>query len=422
MTSLIRKPGAAPITLSPQQFRKTEAFKHGGDYRTYLHFLAVHRGRLGTGPPVVDPLAPNPNIAQDAAAAVRAQTAPVIANIQADYARQQKAGASAIAAGGKSLMDAFAQYAPAEKQAYDQATGQMTSLNTALANRLQGVGSGLQGELAQKLAAINAPGAQQQAVAVGTGAIGAGAANAGFASGAANISDLIARGAAARDYGAKLPGIAARIGATNLRDLAAQTESGRAKAVGAIRAQIPGMMATTLGQLRTEELNKAIFRANTDKAQQAETAQTQRTQLQIDAANARAAAANATRVGVANQTSADKAAARAAAADKAAAGKKGASQKAILATRNKAANDAVKYAASLHKIPYMPGVGPDPNYHLPTYTIALQQTIDRLRAQLPNAPAQWLEGVAQRAVTAAGFTPDYFDPAVKNPPKIGRPH
>lgn len=121
----------------------------------------------------------------------------------------------------KALSGELGDIAPRIGQAYNQAVGQGTALENALANRLTGAGEATAGELQQALAASGQ--AVDPALAAAQTAVGVG--NASFAQGSYGLQQLIAQGAASQAYGAKLPGIAALGGLQASRGLQAQAQS-----------------------------------------------------------------------------------------------------------------------------------------------------------------------------------------------------
>lgn len=128
---------------------------------------------------------------------------------------------NAITGYTKELAGALGGIAPQIGQAYGQAFNQGSALENALANRLTGQGQATASDLTQALANAGqstAPGAAAAQTAVGVG-------NASFAQGSAGLQEMLARGAAAQAYGAKLPGIAALSGLQATKGLQAQALS-----------------------------------------------------------------------------------------------------------------------------------------------------------------------------------------------------
>lgn len=157
---------------------------------------------------------------------------------------------NAITGYTKAFAGELGRIAPQIGQAYSQAQGAQSSLDTALANRLQQQGQETAGGLEQALGAagqstLPAALTAQQAVGVG---------NASFAQGSASLSQLLGQGAAAQAYGAKLPGIAALGGLQATKQLQAQGQS---------------MIPDLKNQFLANELQKWISRTGLgmDKAQ-----------------------------------------------------------------------------------------------------------------------------------------------------------
>jgi hypothetical protein len=101
----------------------------------------------------------------------------------------------------------------------------------------------------QRLASAGLPTDQAQRVS----AVGSGAANTSAALGSANLSQLLASGAAQTAYAGKLPGIAALGGLQFAKQNLAQMEQQRSD----LQAKVPGAIQSELGQLQNLEFQKA---------------------------------------------------------------------------------------------------------------------------------------------------------------------
>src|SRR6266487_2079997 len=157
---------------------------------------------------------------------VSAQIGPLIKALNAQFARQNQAGQSAISTGTNQLAQSLAPMARQTHQIYQTAQNQERGDITALANRLNSVGGQVAGQVGQ----------QQQAAGIGSGGIdlnkiGAGASNAGFSMGSSGLAQLISQGAAQENYSAQLPGIARLGGAQKSSNFRQQLESERFKGV-----------------------------------------------------------------------------------------------------------------------------------------------------------------------------------------------
>jgi hypothetical protein len=147
----------------------------------------------------------------------------------------------------KDLAQMMGQYGPAAEAAYGNAQTGQAAVDAALAQTLSGAGNAGQAELAGKLAKIDAdPGTAARINGAAAGAT-QGAASAAAGRGAASLSDLISRGAAAGDYGAKLPGVAGLYGLQATKSAQAQGTTDTANAVSQVEQQLP----TIVNQIRT---------------------------------------------------------------------------------------------------------------------------------------------------------------------------
>jgi hypothetical protein len=122
---------------------------------------------------------------------------------------------------------------------YLAAEQQQAAVDQALANRLSGSGQALQQDLASQLGAAG----QDQAPAGTVGQIGAGASNAGYASGSANLSQLLSQGAAAQQFAGMLP---------NLARLQGQQQRGQ------YRSQLYSELPKLMQDAQDREFQKAV--------------------------------------------------------------------------------------------------------------------------------------------------------------------
>lgn len=224
------------------------------------------RTRVPTAParpvqrPVYNPFAPRSDAELAALAASQAQGiyGPQAAAIQAAIEARSRSGIAAIGGLTNQLGGLWQGVAPATGEIYGKARAEQSQTNTDLANRLGSFGQGLQGELQGKLALQNAPGNVTEQVAGGAGQTAQGVANANYASGSAGMEALLAQGAAAQAYGAKLPGIAGLSGLQSGKQLEAQLNQSLADQLGKAGADQASNQSQIYLHLLDQELNKAV--------------------------------------------------------------------------------------------------------------------------------------------------------------------
>jgi hypothetical protein len=187
---------------------------------------------------------------------VNAQYGPVLANLNADYARQARVGANTIASTTNQLATQLAPEAAHTHDIYAGAQSAQAALDAAIAAKLTGAGASLGQDVSGQLAAAG----QSTAPASNLTALGAGAGAASYGIGSAALSGLIGRGAAAETAAAALPGIARLGGAQRGADFLGQVESGRQKDVSALRSKIPGTLADIQQQQDALEFQKSAAR------------------------------------------------------------------------------------------------------------------------------------------------------------------
>jgi len=193
-------------------------------------------------------LAPTPPkvLRRQVAQSVNAQVAPYLSQIN----RAERQGASQIGVYSDALARQLAGAVDQTRANYGQAEASQAAVNAALANRLSGAGNQLSNDLAGQLAAAGQSTAPSSAV----GAIGSGAANAGFASGSASLSNLLAQGAAAQQYAGQLPNLARMRGLQEQGLFQQQQEKSRAD----ILAKVPGLIDSASKQAQANEFQKAV--------------------------------------------------------------------------------------------------------------------------------------------------------------------
>ena len=126
---------------------------------------------------------------------------PMLSRLAAQRVAAEANARKTSVAHGDALSQALVQSAKPIDESYNRGIVASSTVNDALANRLNAQGGAAQQNLSSQLAQIGA--ADNQAVS----GMYQGASNAGFASGAADLQQLIAERAAGGAYQAKLPGI-----------------------------------------------------------------------------------------------------------------------------------------------------------------------------------------------------------------------
>lgn len=199
----------------------------------------------------ITPAAPVQTVEQQARALLNPAEKSATDAINQRIAAQQ----AAIGSSTQTLADLMGKYAPASRAAYAGAQQGQAAVDAATGQTLAGQGQQGEAELAAKLAQISAdPGTVARltgtAAANTTGATGALAAR-----GSASLSDLIARGASAQDYGAKLPGVAGMYGLQSTKAAQAQGTTDTANAIAQMEAKYPDLVQTIkAGNDRTAQL------------------------------------------------------------------------------------------------------------------------------------------------------------------------
>lgn len=207
---------------------------------------------------VVDPFAPETEdqTRLRARQLVEQELGPILQQIQAAIEARSKSGQAAIQGYTGELGHLWSGIAPATGQYYDTARGQQSQVNSEVANRLGSVGQALGSEIGNKIS--YAPEAVQKDIAGGAATTAQGVANANFTKGSAGLEALIAEGAAAKAYGAQMPGIAGLTGLQSSKQLQAQLNSDLAKQLGDARSQAEGSYSSIYERERDRELQKAI--------------------------------------------------------------------------------------------------------------------------------------------------------------------
>lgn len=166
----------------------------------------------------------------------------------------------AITGYSKDLAGLMGSYGPASKAAYGNAEVGQAAVDAATGGTLAGQGQAGQAELAAKLAAIDADPATAARINATAGANTAGATGALAARGSSSLSDLISRGASARDYGAKLPGVAGLYGLQATKAAQSKATTDTANAVATLEGQYPSLV-TSLKQNQQQQSANETTRA-----------------------------------------------------------------------------------------------------------------------------------------------------------------
>lgn len=281
----------APTTLTRQQFVQTAAAKNpGASYAKYLSFIAKRRGASPTmtmgdngsifeqvpgktpylvkkgaaqnapaGATAPDPLEPLTQAEQDAIVRRTVGTMPtvttpqqqqtqaqglldpVVQRITAAINAQAKSGTQAVQGYTNQLASIFGNAGQGVTNAFAPAEAATAAANSALADRVTGIGNQNSDALASRLASINAPDAVDPAVAaLRQAAVGAG--NASYATGDASLEQMLAQHGNASAYAAKLPDIARLSGVQQVANVQGQAGKDLADQLSPIYAQIPSLV------------------------------------------------------------------------------------------------------------------------------------------------------------------------------------
>lgn len=270
---------AAP--LSKQQWKQR---KDRGDW-SYKQYLRWYKGNVGTRrPPAGDfswlqALTPA-QVMQQAHDYVSSQTTPLINQITNAINQRTRASTASInqqaaldeknaLAAYQSLHDAYAPLAGQSQQRYQAAAGELQGMNNVLADLVKGDANTTAAGIGQQLSAINAPDAAHAAFQQGAAELGKSLGNTSYATGVSSLARLVNEGVAEGNYFGTLPAIATAGGVANansiretaaqaVRDALSQGQTDLADQVGQIRAGVPGMVQQILGDLRSQEIEKAV--------------------------------------------------------------------------------------------------------------------------------------------------------------------
>lgn len=262
----------APITLTKQQFGKTKVGqKPGASYGNYLRYVSAHRASrlaqanadpLGqTSPQDIDARVARltagygtPMTDAQITTSAQSQIDPIIAAITKRVNDQASTASGAISANSQALAKALGQIdygAP-----YAQAKTEQASVDAALQQSLGGAGgTGLAQDLSSRLGQIDDP-----AVAAAAGGLadrGAAIGTTELAHGSANLGDLIASAAAAKEYGVKQPGIARLAGLQDIAGVNRQAVSDIADQTGQVTAELPQIVSALRAEAQNTRSNRS---------------------------------------------------------------------------------------------------------------------------------------------------------------------
>jgi hypothetical protein len=188
---------------------------------------------------------------------VRANERAVVQSI----GQRSKTGQSAIRGYTDALVQALKPYSDKIAGYYGDAEASQATLTDELTRALAGGGEQQGADLAAKLAAINAPGAQTADVAGGAEKVGAGAAGASMGMGTSALARLAGERTANAAYAARQPGIAGLAGLQNASQLELALSREQTDAVRDLRSRVPGMIAERVGRYRDTNFDRALAAA-----------------------------------------------------------------------------------------------------------------------------------------------------------------
>lgn len=268
----------APITLTRQQFLQR---RPGGSYQAYLNYLAAHRparvaqrhAAAQAGAQLMGPFAQQPvptlqdmisqltqasggvlsdqQIQERASQLVHSQYDPLLQNLNRLAVSRAQGAAQAITQATQQYAQTLAPLAGQTQADYSRAEQGAAAANDALSQFLINQGAGASGELASKLAQINAPTESQGVTDLASAGMAGGSARQVMGQGTATLENLISSGAGDVAYARKLPGISALAGQQTLRETAAQIESDRSQQEQDLLANMPGTIQQIVSDLQS---------------------------------------------------------------------------------------------------------------------------------------------------------------------------
>lgn len=165
---------------------------------------------------------------------------PVVSALTAQSQKTEQSGAGAISGYAKQLATDESGYAGNAASIYGDAEQKQAAADAAESSALTGGGTALASALSSRLAGLGAPGAVSGAANAVSG-FGVGAGGATLGTGSAQLGNLIGAEGAARDYGAKLPGIADQQGITDLNNLGLASQKTLGDNLATVEGQLPSI-------------------------------------------------------------------------------------------------------------------------------------------------------------------------------------
>lgn len=215
-----------------------------------LHFTAGKGYHAGPTPAAVRTPPPPPTEFQRAQQQVATTFAPVVSSTAKAFNDRAAQEQAAITGYTSELAKLMGGYGDAAKQAYGAAAASQAAVDAAFAATRAGQGSAAQSELAAKLGSMGVDPATSTRITSSLGSDFAGESKAAAGRGAASLSALLAEGAQAQDYGAKLPGVAGLYGLNATKQAQGRITSELSQALAQLESQRPGAVQSALAQIQ----------------------------------------------------------------------------------------------------------------------------------------------------------------------------
>jgi hypothetical protein len=171
---------------------------------------------------------------------------PILQQINAQYQRERDAAIARQQQMAAATDQAYASARDPLANVYNSAIQQGTELENAVSNRLKGVGDSRSSDFAARLAQMGAPqtGAAQELATKYKGADAA-----GFAKGMNDVGRLVSRGAEARGFLEKQPGLARQQSQKDLSEELREMFEGYTDQTGELMANLPGQVQSIYDKL-----------------------------------------------------------------------------------------------------------------------------------------------------------------------------
>jgi hypothetical protein len=171
---------------------------------------------------------------------------PILQQINAQYQRERDAAIARQQQMAAATDQAYASARDPLANVYNSAIQQGTELENAVSNRLKGVGDSRTTDFASRLAQMGAPqtGAAQELATTYKGADAA-----GFAKGMNDVGRLVSRGAEARSFLEKQPGLARQQSQKDLSEELREMFEGYTDQTGELMANLPGQVQSIYDKL-----------------------------------------------------------------------------------------------------------------------------------------------------------------------------